>query len=89
MEQETKAAMEIEVVQEKHNEDQVQDKHDDQQNQELTDPPEVTRTTEKENIEKGKGEKNMSGILAHVKVMEIAKDEKEEIGEERDDMIDK
>ena len=53
MEQKTKAAMEIEVVQEKHDEDQVQNE-DDQQNQELTEPPEVTRSTEKENIEKGK-----------------------------------
>ena len=29
----------------------------------------------------------MSGILAHFNVMEIAKDEKEEVGEEQDDMI--
>ena len=85
-EQKTKAAMEIEVVQEKHDEDQVQDE-DDQQIQELTEPPEVTRSNEKKNVEKDKGEKNMSGILVHVDVMEIAKDEKEEIGEERDDMI--
>ena len=82
MEQKTKAAMESEVVREKHDKDQVQDKDDDQQNQELTEPPEVTRSTEKENIEKGEGEKNVSGILAHVNVREIAKDEKEEIGEE-------
>ena len=89
MEQKTKAAMEIEVVQEKHNEDQVQDKHDNQQNQELTEPPEVTRSTEKENIEKGEGEKNMPEILAHVKVMEVAKNEKEEIDEEWENKIDK
>ena len=81
-EQKTKAAMEIEVVQEKHDEDWVQDKHDDQQNQELTDPPEVTKSTEKENVEKGEGEKNMPRILAHVKVTEVAKDDKEEIDEE-------
>ena len=79
-EQKTKAAMEIEVVQEKHNEGQVQ--NDDQQNQELPEPPEDTRSTEKENVEKGKGEKNVSGILVHIDVMEIAKDEKEEIGKE-------
>ena len=60
----------------------MQDKHDDQQNQKLTEPPEVTRSTEKENIEKGEGEKNMPGILAHVKVMEVAKDKIEEIDEE-------
>ena len=88
-EQKTKAALEIEVVQEKHDEDWLQDKHDNQQNQELTDPPEVTRSTEKENVEKGEGEKNVPGILAHIKVTEVAKDEKEEIDEERDDMIDK
>ena len=88
-EQKTKAAMEVEVVQEKNNEDQVQDKDDDQQNQELTEPPEVTRPTEKENVEKGEGEKNVPGILAYVKVTEVAKDEKEEIDEDRDDMIDK
>ena len=81
MEQKTKATMEIEVVQEKHDEDRVQDKDDDQQNQELTERREVTRSTEKENVEKGEGDKNVSGILTHVKVMEIAKDEKEEIGE--------
>ena len=81
--------MEIEVAQEKHDKDRVQDKDEDQQNQELTEPPEVTRSTKKENVEKGEGEKNVSGILAHVKVMEIAKDKKEEIGEERDNMIDK
>ena len=79
--------MEIKVVQEKHDEVRVQEKDDDQQNQELTEPPEVTRSTEKENVEKGEGEKNVSGILAHVNVMEIAKDEKEEIGEEWDNMI--
>ena len=56
-EQKTKAAMGIEVVQEKHDEDGLQDKHDDQQNQELTDPPEVTRSTEKENVEKAKQRK--------------------------------
>ena len=88
-EQKTNAAMDIEVVQEKHDEDWVQDKHDDQQNQELTDPPEVTRSTEKENMEKGKGEKNVPGILTHIKVMEVAKDKKEEIDEDPDDMIDK
>ena len=82
MEQKTKAAMEIEVVQEKHDEDRVQDKDDDQQSQELTEPPEVTRSTEKENIEKGKGEQNVPGILAHVKVTEVAKDKKEEIDED-------
>ena len=60
----------------------MQDKDDDQQNQELTELPEVTRSTERENVEKGEGEKNVSGILAHVEVMEIAKDKKEEIGEE-------
>ena len=76
------AMEEMENVQEKHDEDRVQDKHNDQQNQELTDPPEVTRSTEKENMEKGEGEKNMPGILAHVKVTEVAKDEKEEIDEE-------
>ena len=81
-EQKTKAAMETEVVQEKHDEDQVQDKDDDQQNQELTEHPEVTRSTKKDNIEKGEGEKNVPGILAHVDVMEIAKDKKEDIGEE-------
>ena len=80
-EQKTKADMEIEVVQEKHNEDQVQDKDDDQQNQELAESPEVTRSTEKENVEKGEGEQNVLGILTHVNVMEIAKKEKEEIGE--------
>ena len=89
MEQKTKAAMGIEVVQEKHDKDRLQDKHDDQQNQELRDPPEVTRSTEKENVEKGEGEKNVPGILAHIKVMEVAKDEKEEIDEDRDDMKDK
>ena len=57
MEQKTKAAMEIEVVQEKHDEDQVQDKDDDQQNQELTEPPEVTRSTEKENRKRQRREK--------------------------------
>ena len=81
-EQKNKAAMEIEVVQEKHDEDRVQDKDNDQQNQELTEPPEVTRSTEKENVEKGKGEKNVPGILAHVKVTEVSKDEKEEIDED-------
>ena len=79
-EQKTKAAMEIEVVQEKHEEDCMQDKDDDQQNQESTEPPEVTRSTENENVEKGRGEENVSAILAHIHVMEIAKDEKEEIG---------
>ena len=48
IEQKTKADMEIEVVQEKHEEDRVQDKDDNQQNQESTEPPEVTRSTEKE-----------------------------------------
>ena len=81
--------MEIEVVQKKHDEDQVQDKDNDQQNHELTKPPEVTRSTEKENVEKGKREKNVPGILAHVKVTEVSKDEKEEIDEDRDNMIDK
>ena len=76
MEQKINAAMEIEVVQEKHDEDRVQDKDDDQQNQELTEPPELTRSTEKENIEKGKGEKNMPGILPHAKVTDVAKDKK-------------
>ena len=56
-EQKTKAAMEIEVDQEKHDEYQVQDKDDNQQNQELTEPPEVTRSTEKENVEKGRERK--------------------------------
>ena len=81
-EQKTKAAMEIEVVQEKHDEDWVQDKHGDQQNQELTDPPEATRSTEKENVEKGEGEKNVPEILTHVNVTEVAKDKKEEIDED-------
>ena len=80
-EQEPKTAMETKVVQEKHNEDRVQNK-DDQQNQELTEPSDATRSTEKENIEKGKGEENMSGILAYINVMEIAKDQKEDTGEE-------
>ena len=60
----------------------MQDKDDDQQNQELTEPPDVTRSTEKENVEKAEGKKNVSEILAHINVMEIAKDEKEEIGKE-------
>ena len=89
MEQKTKAAMGIEVVQEKHDEDRLLDKQDDQQNQEFRDPPEVTRSTEKENMEKGEGEKNMPGILAHIKVTEVAKNEKEEINEDRDNLIDK
>ena len=52
MEQKTKADMEIEIVQEKYKEDRVQDKDDDQQNEESTEPPEVTRSTEKEYVEK-------------------------------------
>ena len=79
--------METEVVQEKHDENRVQDKDNDQQNQELTEPSGVTRSTEKESVEKGEGEENMSGILAHVDVMEMAKDRKEDIGEERDNVI--
>ena len=59
-EQEPKTAMETKVVQEKHNGDRVQNK-DDQQNQELTEPSDVTRSTEKENIEKGKGEEKHVG----------------------------
>ena len=55
--QKTKAAMEIEVVQEKHNEDWVQDKDDDQKNQELTEPSEVTRSTEKKMWKKVKERK--------------------------------
>ena len=86
-EQKTKTAMETEVVVEKHDENRVQDKDADIQNQELTEPSDVTRSTEKENIEKGKGDENVSGILAYVEVMEIAKEQKEDIGEERDDMI--
>ena len=77
MEQKTKADMEIEVVQEKHEEDRVQDKDNNQQNQESTEPPKVTRSTEKENVEKGGGEENVLTILVHVNVMEIAKEEKE------------
>ena len=60
----------------------MQDKDDDHQNQESTEPPEVTRSTENENVEKGEEDKNMLGILAHVKVMDLAKDLKEYIGEE-------
>ena len=74
--------METEVVLEKHDNNRVQNKDDDEQNQELTEPSDVTRSTEKESIEKGEGEENVSGILAHVNVMEIAKDQKEDIGEE-------
>ena len=88
-EQKIKAAIGIEVVQEKHEEDGLQYKHDDQQNQELTDPPKVTRSREKENMETGEGEKNVPGILAHIRIMEVSKDGKEEIDEERDSMIEK
>ena len=86
-EQKTKTAMETEVVREKHDENRVQDKDANIQNQELTEPSDITRSTEKENIEKGKGDENVSGILAYIEVMEIAKEQKEDIGEERDDMI--
>ena len=81
-EQKTKTTMGTEVVQEKPDEDRVQDKDDNQQNQELTEPPDVTRSTEKEGVEKGEGEENVSGILTHIDVMEIAKEQKEDIGEE-------
>ena len=87
MEQKTKADIEIEVVQEKHEEDWVQDKDNDQQNQESTEPPEVTRSTENENVEKGGEEENVSAILVHVDVMEIVKEEKEEIGKAPDVVI--
>ena len=65
----------------------MQDKDDDQQNQESTEPPEVTRSTENENVEKGGEEENVSAILVHVNVMEIAKEEKEEIGKAPDVVI--
>ena len=77
--------MDTEVVQGKYDENQVPDKDDnDNQSQELTEPPDVTRSTEKENEEKGEKDKNVLGILAHVKVMELAKDQKGDGGEERD-----
>ena len=81
-EQKTKTAMETEVVREKHDENRVQDKDNDNQNQELTEPSDITRSTEKESVEKGEEDENVSGILAHVEVMEIAKEQKEDIGEE-------
>ena len=81
-EQKTKTAMETEVVREKHDENCVQDKDDDNQNQELTEPSDVTRSTEKESVEIVEGDENVSGILAHIEVMVIAKEQKEDIGEE-------
>ena len=66
----------------------MQDKDDDDsQSQEPAEPQDGTRATEKETEEKGEKDKNVLGIFAHIEAMKLVKDQKEDIGEERDHAI--